>query len=132
MVIVSWGSTKGAILDSLEKITESDDTTQFLYLQIKLLNPFPGKLLEDMINNKMEKFKTIDNTSSNIETIITIIEMNYLSQLDILIKQNTNLHSDHNILKYNGRPMSHTEIYNSLINIMNNQSERRVVLKDGV
>ena len=132
MVIVSWGSTKGAILDSLEKITESDDTTQFLYLQIKLLNPFPGKLLEDMINNKMEKFKTLDNASSNIETIITIIEMNYLSQLDILIKQNTNLHSDHNILKYNGRPMSHTEIYNSLINIMNNQSERRVVLKDGV
>ena len=102
------------------------------YLQIKLLNPFPGKLLEDMINNKMEKLKTINNTSSTIETIITIIEMNYLSQLDILIKQNTNLHSDHNILKYNGRPMSHTEIYNSLINIMNNQSKRRVVLKDGV
>ena len=132
MVIVSWGSTKGAILDSLEKITESDDTTQFLYLQIKLLNPFPGKLLEDIVNNKIEKLNTIDNTSSNIETIITIIEMNYLSQLDVLIKQNTNLQSDHNILKYNGRPMSHTEIYNSLINIINNQSERRVVLKDGV
>jgi len=42
------------------------------------------------------------------------------------------LQSDHNILKYNGRPMSHTEIYNSLINIINNLSDRRVVLTDGV
>ena len=80
----------------------------------------------------MEKFKTLDNASSNIETSITIIEMNYLSQLDVLIKQNTTLQSDHNILKYNGRPMSHTEIYNSLLNIIDNQSDRRVVLTDGV
>ncbi|MDF0680478.1 MAG: 2-oxoacid:acceptor oxidoreductase subunit alpha [Candidatus Nitrosocosmicus sp.] len=132
IVIVSWGSTKGAILDSLEKITDLDDKTQFLYLQIKLLNPFPGKLLEDIVNNKMKKLNTGDNKISKIETIITIIEMNYLSQLDVLIKQNTTLQSDHNILKYNGRPMSHTEIYNSLINIINNQSDRRVVLRDGV
>jgi 2-oxoglutarate ferredoxin oxidoreductase subunit alpha len=132
MVIVSWGSTKGAILDSLEKITEADDTIQFLYLQIKLLNPFPARLLEDIVRNKIEKLNTIDKSSSSIETIVTIIEMNYLSQLDVLLKQNTTLRSDHNILKYNGRPMSHTEIYNSLINITNNQSKRRVILKNGV
>jgi len=132
LVIISWGSTKGAILDSLEKITETDDTIQFLYLQIKLLNPFPAKLLEDLVSNKMKKLNTSNNISSNVETIITIIEMNYLSQLDILIRQNTNLDSDYNILKYNGRPMSHTEIYDSLINIINNLSEKRVVLKDGV
>jgi 2-oxoglutarate ferredoxin oxidoreductase subunit alpha len=132
MVIVSWGSTKGAILDSLEKITEADDTIQFLYLQIKLLNPFPARLLEDIVRNKIEKVNTIDKSSSSIETIVTIIEMNYLSQLDVLLKQNTTLRSDHNILKYNGRPMSHTEIYNSLINIINNQSKRRVILKNGV
>src|SRR6188472_619413 len=132
IVIVSWGSTKGAILDSLEKITESDDKTQFLYLQIKLLNPFPGKLLEGIVNDKIKKLNPGDNKITNIETIITIIEMNYLSQLDVLIKQNTTLQSDHNILKYNGRPMSHTEIYNSLLNIIDNQSDRRVVLRDGV
>jgi 2-oxoglutarate ferredoxin oxidoreductase subunit alpha len=132
VLILSWGSTKGAILDSLEKITETNDTIQFLYLQIKLLNPFPSKLLEDIVNNKIEKVHGTDNASTNIETILIIIEMNYLSQLDILIKQNTTLKSDHNILKYNGRPMSHTEIYNSLINIINNQSQRRVILKDGV
>ncbi len=132
MVIISWGSTKGAILDSLEKITESDNTIKFLYLQIKLLNPFPAKLLEELVLNKMKELNEINNTPSNVETIMTIIEMNYLSQLDILIKQNTNLNSDHNILKYNGRPMSHTEIYDSIINIINNLSERRVVLKDGV
>jgi hypothetical protein len=28
--------------------------------------------------------------------------------------------------------MSHSEIYNALINIINNQSQRRVILKDGV
>ena len=82
--------------------------------------------------NKMKKLNTSNNISSNVETIITIIEMNYLSQLDILIKQNTTLDSDYNILKYNGRPMSHTEIYDSLINIINKMSESRVVLKDGV
>jgi 2-oxoglutarate ferredoxin oxidoreductase subunit alpha len=132
VLILSWGSTKGAILDSLEKITETNDTIQFLYLQIKLLNPFPSKLLEDIVNNKIEKVHGTDNASTNIETILIIIEMNYLSQLDILIKQNTTLKSDHNVLKYNGRPMSHSEIYNSLINIINNQSQRRVILKDGV
>ena len=42
VLILSWGSTKGAILDSLEKLTETNDTIQFLYLQIKLLNPFPS------------------------------------------------------------------------------------------
>lgn len=131
IIILSWGSTKGAILDAIEKIAKQESTIQFLFLQIKLLNPFPSELLNNIIKDNIEKLKK-NTGSSDFETIITIVEMNYLSQLDLLIKQNTTIQSDYNILKYNGRPMSHTEIHNSLINILRNKSSRRVILRNGV
>ena len=45
-----WGSTKGAILDALEKVSGEFKNIKFIFIQIKLLNPFPSRLLEDTIN----------------------------------------------------------------------------------
>jgi 2-oxoglutarate/2-oxoacid ferredoxin oxidoreductase subunit alpha len=136
IIILSWGSTKGAILDTLEKISDEFKNIKFIFIQIKLLNPFPSRLLEDTINklagNEMQNnFKA----NSNSKTTIISIEMNYLAQLDILLKQNTAIRTDFNIVKYNGRPISLSELYESfkkIINNKNNNTEKRVVLQNGV
>jgi 2-oxoglutarate ferredoxin oxidoreductase subunit alpha len=132
VVIMSWGSTKGAILDSLDKIISEKQDVSFLFIQIKLLNPFPGKRLQEIIKSKIDQIKNHSQSFSDKDITYIIIEMNYLSQLDILIKQNTEVKTNFNILKYNGRPMSHTEIYDSLNNILNNNSQKRVILSNGV
>lgn len=131
VTILSWGSTKGAILDSISQLSKYRKKTQLLYLQIKLLNPFPGVLLEKILSEKIEEIREKTQVKkASVSTVI--IEMNYMSQLDVLIKQNTNLKSNYNILKYNGRPMSNTEIYDSLVNIIDNKSEQKVILTNGV
>jgi 2-oxoglutarate ferredoxin oxidoreductase subunit alpha len=132
VIIISWGSTKGAILDSLEKIVSEKPDVQFLLVQIKLLNPFPGEQLQQIIEKKINQIKQNLNTFSEKDVVKIIVEMNYLSQLDILIRQNTVIKSDFKILKYNGRPMSYTEVYESIINILNSNSLERVILTNGV
>ncbi|HET6589076.1 MAG TPA: 2-oxoacid:acceptor oxidoreductase subunit alpha [Candidatus Nitrosocosmicus sp.] len=132
LLVLSWGSTKGAILDSLARLSKERKQIQFLYIQIKLLNPFPSKELENVIMDKIERIKKNTKISSKLLVKSVVIEMNYLSQLNLLIKQNTNLKADYNVLKYNGRPMSNTEIYDSLLNIIENKSEQKVILTNGV
>jgi 2-oxoglutarate ferredoxin oxidoreductase subunit alpha len=131
VVILSWGSTKGAILDTLEKISLELTNIKFIYIQIKLLHPFPSRLLEETIDKKIKNHLKSD---SNSTTTIISIEMNYMAQLDVLLKQNTKIGTDFNILKYNGRPISFSELYNSVLNIINNNNNtaKRVILENGV
>ena len=130
VIILSWGSTKGAILDTLERISLEFENIKFIFIQVKLLNPFPSNLLEDIINTtRGNNFKS----DSNTKTTIISIEMNYLAQLDILLKQNTTINTNFNILKYNGRPISFSELYESFIKIINKDNiEKRVILENGV
>ncbi|MGN6622635.1 MAG: 2-oxoacid:acceptor oxidoreductase subunit alpha [Candidatus Nitrosocosmicus sp.] len=131
VIILSWGSTKGAILDTLEKISLEFTNIKFIYIQIKLLHPFPSRLLEETIDKKIKNHLKSD---SNSTTTIISIEMNYMAQLDVLLKQNTKVDTDFNILKYNGRPISFSELYNSVLNIINNNNNtaKRVILENGV
>ena len=130
IIILSWGSTKGAILDTLERISLEFENIKFIFIQVKLLNPFPSKLLEDTVNARRGNNFKLD---SNTKTTIISIEMNYLAQLDILLKQNTTINTDFNILKYNGRPISCSELYETFIKIINNNNiEKRVILENGV
>ena len=115
IVITSWGSTKGAILDTLDELNKEGIKIKFV--QVKLLNPFPQQLLEKMLNSA----KTIIN-----------IEMNYSSQLAKLIKQNLQRDIDYEIVKYNGRPISCDELYRVIKGIVdNNIDKRRIVLDYG-
>jgi 2-oxoglutarate ferredoxin oxidoreductase subunit alpha len=93
------------------------DGINIQFIQIKLLNPFPKVLLENLLSNAK---------------IIINVEMNYSSQLARLIKQNTNKEVDYEIVKYNGRPIASDELYYAIKNILNkNINERRVVLDHG-
>ena len=97
------------------------------------MHPFPSKLLEDTIKKLSgDKSGKLFKQDSNSKTTIISIEMNYLAQLDILLKQNTTINTDHNILKYNGRPISLSELYESFLTIINNNLGKRVILENGV
>src|SRR5919112_1818986 len=133
IIILSWGSTKGVILDALERISPEFKNIKFIFIQVKLLHPFPSKLLEDTIKKLIgDKSGNSFKQDSNSKTTIISIEMNYLAQLDILLKQNTTINPEHNILKYNGRPISFSELYDSFTRIINKDTEKRVILEYGV
>jgi 2-oxoglutarate ferredoxin oxidoreductase subunit alpha len=114
LTIISWGSTKGAILDAMDKLIEEGKKIRFV--QLRLLNPFPFERLRALI----EGYKQLVD-----------IEMNYSSQLGLLISENIGINMDYLIVKYNGRPMSSSEVYNALVRIMSGEAPRRIVLEHG-
>jgi 2-oxoglutarate ferredoxin oxidoreductase subunit alpha len=113
-VIVSWGSTKGAILDAMDKLAV--EGMKVRYIQVRLMNPFPSELVKSMLKDA--------------KTIIDI-EMNYTGQLGSLVRQHTGLEANYHIVKYNGRPMSLDEVYNGVKRIIHGDAPRRQVLKSG-
>ena len=113
-VVISWGSTKGAILEALEKLTEEGSKLGFI--QVRLLHPFPTGTIKKFLTNAR---------------LIIDVEMNYSSQLGSLVQQYTGREIDFKIVKYNGRPMSTTEIYIALKAILSGNNERRIVLDGG-
>ena len=112
--IVSWGSVKGPILDALEMLKKEGISIGFI--QLKLLHPFPS----DRVNSLLKDAKTIID-----------IEANHSGQLGKLFKQNTSRDIDYFILKYNGRAMTSTEIYDSLKKIIEKKAIKREVLMHG-
>jgi 2-oxoglutarate ferredoxin oxidoreductase subunit alpha len=116
VIIISWGSTKGAILDAIDQFRIDKRDLRIKFIQLKLLHPFPTQLVE----------KALD-----ADSILVDVEMNYGSQLGILFEQNLHRKIDYRIVKYNGRPMSSSEIYNALLRIHSGDAPRRTVLEHG-
>ncbi|HEX2472213.1 MAG TPA: 2-oxoacid:ferredoxin oxidoreductase subunit alpha, partial [Nitrososphaera sp.] len=114
IVIVSWGSTKGAILDAMDKLAA--EGMKVKYIQVRLMHPFPSELVKSMLKDA--------------KTVIDI-EMNYTGQLGSLVRQHTGLEANYHIVKYNGRPMSLDEVYNGVKRIIRGDAPRRQVLKSG-
>jgi 2-oxoglutarate ferredoxin oxidoreductase subunit alpha len=113
--IIGWGSTKGVVLDVMERLAEKDGL-RCKFIQLRLLNPFPTDLVKSMIGDAK---------------VVVDIEMNYSAQLGALVRQNTGINPDHYIVKYNGRPMALEEVYNAVKRIENGKAPRRQVLKSG-
>jgi 2-oxoglutarate/2-oxoacid ferredoxin oxidoreductase subunit alpha len=114
LVIISWGSTKGAILDAIDKLAAEGMKVKFI--QIRLMHPFPSELVKSMLKGA--------------KTVIDI-EMNYSGQLGSLLRQQTGLEAHYQIVKFNGRPMSLDEVYNAVKRIIRGDAPRRQVLRSG-
>lgn len=114
LTVISWGSTKGAILDAMDRLLNEGRKVRFV--QLRLLNPFPMERVRDLIGGHKQ---------------LVDIEMNYSSQLALLISENTGISMDHLIVKYNGRPISSSEIYNALMRILTGEAPKRIVLEHG-
>ena len=113
-LIISWGSAKGPILDALEMLKKENINIGFI--ELKLLHPFPTDYVKSLI--------------SEAKTIIDV-EANHTGQLGTLFKQNVGRDVDHYILKYTGRAMTCTEVYNSLKKIVNGKAQKREILTHG-
>lgn len=113
--IVSWGSTKGPILDAIDMLKKENYNVGFV--QIKLLNPFPTERVKSLLKGA----KTIIN-----------IEANHSGQLGSLLNEHLDHKVDHQILKYTGRPMTCTEIHDSVKKILDGKAQKREVLTYGV
>ena len=113
-VIVSWGSTKGAILDALDRLWAAKQKIGFL--QIRLISPFPTSAVAGVL----EKAETrVD------------VEMNYSAQLAGIVREQTGIAMTHTIVKYNGRPMSSSELFDALTAVHLGKAEPRTVLTHG-
>ena len=114
ITVVSWGSTKGAILDAMGWLKEDGISVNFL--QIRLINPFPT-----------ERVKSLLSGAKNVVGI----EMNYTGQLIGVLREQTCIPVDQLVVKYNGRPMSCEEIYDSLKSVHEGKAPKRIVLRHG-
>jgi 2-oxoglutarate ferredoxin oxidoreductase subunit alpha len=114
IALLSWGSTKGAVIDAMEKLAA--EGVKIKFVQVRLMSPFPAELVKSMLKG--------------CKTIVDI-EMNYTGQLGSLVRQHTGIEADYQIVKFNGRPMSLDEVYNAVMRIKNGDAPRRQVLKSG-
>jgi 2-oxoglutarate ferredoxin oxidoreductase subunit alpha len=112
--IISWGSTKGPILDALEMLKKEGISIGFI--QLKLLHPFPTNCINSLLKD--------------VKTVIDV-EANQSGQLGKLFKQNIERDIGYFILKYTGRAMTSTEVYDSLKKIIQNKANKREVLMHG-
>jgi len=114
ITVVSWGSTKGAILDAMAWLKEDSITVNFL--QLRLIHPFPTEYVAKVLSQAKK---------------IVGVEMNYSGQLVGVVREMTCIPIDQLVVKYNGRPMSSEEVYDALKMIHNGKAPKRLVLKRG-
>jgi 2-oxoglutarate ferredoxin oxidoreductase subunit alpha len=113
-VVLSWGSTKGAILEAMEKLKSEGYKLKFI--QVKLLHPFPRDLVIDMLGS----------TKYLID-----VEQNKMGQFGMILKREILRDIDYYVLKYNGRPMSLSEVYLALKLILDRKANKIQVLNHG-
>ena len=112
--VISWGSAKGPVLDAIEMLKKENIDVGFV--QIKLLNPFPADYLRFLLKDA--------------KTIIDV-EANQTGQLGKLYNEYVEKDVDYFILKYTGRAMNSTEVFEALKKIVNNKAEKREILTHG-
>ena len=114
ITIVSWGSTKGAILDALGWLWQ--DGLKVNFLQIRLIQPFPTEYVKGVLS----KAKNIVG-----------VEANYSGQLISVVREKTCIPVEQLVVKYNGRPMSSEELYYAIRQIAEGNAPKKVVLTGG-
>jgi 2-oxoglutarate ferredoxin oxidoreductase subunit alpha len=113
-VVLSWGSTKGAILEAMEKLKSEGYKLKFI--QVKLLHPFPRDLVIDMLGSSK---------------YLIDVEQNKMGQFGMILKREILRDIDYYVLKYNGRPMSLSEVYLALKLILDRKANKIQVLNHG-
>ena len=111
--IMAWGSTKGAILEAMERLEKEGIRTRFVHL--RLLWPFPSEPLRPYLETAKP---------------LVIAELTYTGQLDQLLRQETGHGADYLVLKYNGRPFSGEALYGAFKSIQEGAAEHRIVIRN--
>jgi len=114
VVLVSWGSTKGAILDAMDRLAA--EGTRVGFLEVRLMSPFPAA--------------PVVRRLAGARTLVDV-EMNFAAQFAGLLREKTGLAPSYFVLKYNGRPMSSDEVHDAIRDIARGTAPHRQVLSHG-
>ncbi len=113
-LIVSWGSTKGVILEALDCLHRAG--LHMAFLQVRMLWPLDVARVRAILQQYPR---------------LIAVEHNYSAQMAGLIRRETGIRIPHHIVKYNGRPIMLEEIVDAIREIVHHQTPR-VVLRHGV
>lgn len=113
-IVISWGSPKGAIIEAIDVLKEEGLSCGFL--QIRMFSPFPTAEVKQALQGKK---RVID------------IEDNYTGQAGQVVKEETGVSPNFYVLKYTGRPVTTTEIYQAIKLILTDKAPSRQVLTFG-
>jgi 2-oxoglutarate ferredoxin oxidoreductase subunit alpha len=113
-IVVSWGSPKGAIIEAINQL--SDEGFKVGFVQVRMVHPLPSASIKQMLEGKK---RIID------------IEDNHTAQLGGVITEHTCIKPNYYILKYTGRPMMTTEVYDAIKAILADKTPERQVLMLG-
>ncbi|MGE5041309.1 MAG: 2-oxoacid:acceptor oxidoreductase subunit alpha [Candidatus Levyibacteriota bacterium] len=97
LTIVSWGSNKGSILQSLKEFPNVN------FLHITWINPFPAQKVKEVLSSA----KNVLNVEGNIS-----------GQMASLIREQTGIEITNHLLKYDGRPIFPEEIADKIKSII--------------
>ena len=98
LLLIGWGSTKGAVLDAMEEIARSSKPgahSSVGYLHYTWLWPVKGERFEEL---QKRARKT------------ALVEGNFQGQLGMLLRQETGIAIQDRILKFDGRPFFREEL----------------------
>ncbi len=110
VLVIGWGSTKGAIVDALRRIDPEGQTYSFL--QIRILRPFPVEPIRELLERAGK---------------VICFDGNYSEQLARLLRTETGFQPQHRVVKYEGRPFSEDEIVAALEHAVAGGPDRIVV-----
>ncbi len=82
------------------------------FLQIRYVNPFPSKQVEQVLSQAGRKI---------------MIENNYSAQMAGIIREKTGIAVDNKIVKFDGRPFSQNEVYEGVKDILKNGARELTV-----
>jgi len=114
VTLVSFGSTKQAILSAMEELER--DGVRVRFLQLRVLSPFPSKTVTDILGDD--------------PGIVISVEANSTGQLAFLIRAHTGIEVKHLIQKLNARPLYDVEVVYGVKRILS-EGARRVVVSGG-
>lgn len=97
ITLISWGSTRGTILEAIKVLKKEGKKVNFL--QIIYISPFP-----------VEEVKAVFKRAKKV----AIVENNKTGQLAGWLREQTGLVPDYKILKYDGRPFFTEELVETI------------------
>lgn len=110
--VISWGSTRGAILEALQ-VLESQTGQRGRLVHVKLLMPFPHELKEVLDNEKP----------------LVLVELTATAQMERLLRMELGIDVDYRILKYSGRPFSYEELVEAFQDVLQNKIQTHMVVQ---
>ncbi len=110
VLLVAWGSTKGAVLDALRRI--DPQRQNYSFLQLKMLRPFPAEQASQILRGAAK---------------VISFDGNYSAQIADVIRAETGFNIHHRVVKFDGRPFSEDEIVAAIERAVADDAERLIV-----